>query len=229
MFLNFLFCCYERWEDIIQLGCLQKQKIRKNKNTERCLELIRIIMNIRRLPDVNVLDVASRWSVWSGSTSSTLCCCFTSPHFPESKSLTNNNYLLLELNFQFSTDFIGRDGADSLTVGRLSKTENSLRMAIELGDFGERRIRPDGELVLREAVRRDELALVHRPLNGADLRIRVDRVDANATRRIPESQMSVSRAGTRDKQIRLPRAPCQCLFFFFFWCDLYRLIVCLLV
>jgi hypothetical protein len=96
-----------------------------------------------------------------------------------------------------------------LTVGRLGKPENALRMAVQLGDFGERRVRPDGELVLREAVRRDELALVHRPLHGADLRVRVDGVHTHAARRVPESQMSVGRAGARDKQIRLPRAPRQ--------------------
>ena len=53
-------------------------------------------------------------------------------------------------------------------------------MAGELGGLDHVRVLPQDELVVREAVRRDDLLVVHRPLQRAHLRVRVDGVDEGA-------------------------------------------------
>lgn len=85
--------------------------------------------------------------------------------------------------------------------------EDAGGVALELRHAGERRVLPHGELVLGEAVGRDELLLVGRPHDGADLGVGVDRVDARAAVRVPEAEVPVGGAAAGGEEAGLPRAP----------------------
>mmetsp|Transcript_29692 Transcript_29692/g.90301 ORF Transcript_29692/g.90301 Transcript_29692/m.90301 type:complete len:318 (+) Transcript_29692:433-1386(+) len=102
---------------------------------------------------------------------------------------------------------VGRGGDDGGAVGRLRHVEHARGVPRQLGHLDHRRVLPQDELVVRVAVRRDELAVVLRPLKRANLRVRVDRVEARARRRVPEANHPVGGASARGEQVPLPRAP----------------------
>ena len=69
----------------------------------------------------------------------------------------------------YSTHNTHRGGADGGAVGALRHVQHAARVARELGDAHHRGVLPQDELVVRVAVRADELLVVRRPLQRADL------------------------------------------------------------
>eukprot|EP00964_Phaeocystis_antarctica_P064192 scaffold38599_cov75-Phaeocystis_antarctica.AAC.1 len=96
---------------------------------------------------------------------------------------------------------------DRRAVWALREVEDARGVAGELGGLDHVRVLPQDELVVREAVRRDDLLVVHRPLQRADLRVGVDGVDEGAVVRVPKADHAVGRAAARGEQVLLPRAP----------------------
>lgn len=80
-------------------------------------------------------------------------------------------------------------------------------MSLKFSHADEAGIFPDGELILREAMRRQQLLVMRVPDNGAYLRFGIDCVHTGARRCVPESQETVSCATTGCQQVCLPRAP----------------------
>lgn len=96
---------------------------------------------------------------------------------------------------------------DGGAVGAEREVEHAAGVAAELGHADHGGILPDDELVLREAVRRDELALVGVPLQSAHLRAGVDRVEARAGGAAPGADAAVRGAAARGEETLLPGAP----------------------
>lgn len=83
------------------------------------------------------------------------------------------------------------------------------RVALQLRNSNHGGILPDDELVLGKSVSRDELLVVEAPLQGADLRARVDRVQADAAGGVPEADMAICRSSAGGEEVRLERRPRQ--------------------
>lgn len=69
------------------------------------------------------------------------------------------------------------------------------------------RIAPDGQGVVGEAARADNLAVVRAPTQAGDLRPRVYAVHPSSRGRVPEVDVAVVRTTSGGEQVRVPRAP----------------------
>ena len=98
-------------------------------------------------------------------------------------------------------------GDNGLAVGTHGQVEDPVAVAGELGELGHGRILPDEYLILRVAVRGDELVRVLRPGEVAHLRARVHGLQVLPGERVPEPDASVGRAAARRQQARLVRRP----------------------
>ena len=100
-------------------------------------------------------------------------------YLPEAKGLVTSN----------------RD--NSLAVWAHCHLENALSVSVQFSDFRHRWVVPDGQLVLREAVGRDELFLMcFGPQNGAHLGLGVSGTQLSTGGGVPEANVSVSCAAT---------------------------------
>jgi len=86
--------------------------------------------------------------------------------------------------------------------------ENPGGMAVEFGDLGHGRVAPEGDLVLRKAVRAHDLLVVLAPDQRAHLATGINGVDKIATVRVVEADVSVCCTTARRQQVFLPGAPC---------------------
>lgn len=73
------------------------------------------------------------------------------------------------------------------------------------------RVAPDGEAVVGEAGRGDDLLVRSAPAEGSNLASGVDAVDASARGGVPEVDVSVVGSTAGGEQVGLPRAPGECL------------------
>lgn len=111
------------------------------------------------------------------------------PHTPEAHGLVSSS--------RADRSAVGGDGSVKDTGG----------VASEVSNLDEGRELPDGELVLREAVGREELLLSGGPDKRADLGVGVDLVDEGAGLGVVEANVAVSSARASGKSVLLPRAP----------------------
>jgi len=72
-------------------------------------------------------------------------------------------------------------------------------------------VAPDGELVIRGPVARDNLAVVGGPLKRCDLGSGVDRVHTGASGSVPEVNLTIEGTSSGSEKIVLPRAPSESL------------------
>jgi hypothetical protein len=107
---------------------------------------------------------------------------------------------------------------NSLTLTMLHRVERQKRGNFQLIEANLRRgegwgdgprVLPKAELVLGEAVRREQLFLVLAPEERADLRARVHRVEECPVGAVPELDATVGRTPASGQQVALERAPCQ--------------------
>ncbi len=98
----------------------------------------------------------------------------------------------------------------SILVGARAGRSYSVRV-MHTGKAHHGGVLPDGELVLREAVRGDQLALMRRPEQRRHLRVGVDRVDKRARLRVPNLNATVRGTAASGQRVRLPGAPSQSL------------------
>lgn len=68
-------------------------------------------------------------------------------------------------------------------------------------------VAPDGEAVVWEARRRDQLLVAQRPAERGNLATSVDAVDASAGGSVPEVDHAVVRTTSSGEEVGLPRAP----------------------
>eukprot|EP00962_Isochrysis_galbana_P008806 scaffold2456_cov129-Isochrysis_galbana.AAC.6 len=92
-------------------------------------------------------------------------------------------------------------------VRRLRHVQNARGVPGQLGHLDHGRVLPENELVVRVAVRRDELFVVLGPLQRADLRVRIHRIEAGARAAVPEADHAIGRPAARCEKVALPRAP----------------------
>lgn len=69
------------------------------------------------------------------------------------------------------------------------------------------RVTPDGEGVVREAARTDNLAVVRAPAQAGDLRAGVDAVHPSSRSGVPEVDVTVVRTTSSGEQVGVPGAP----------------------
>lgn len=103
----------------------------------------------------------------------------------------------------------GRDGRAVRTHARVQDAR-FVRLR-NFGDFGKRRVRPDRQLVVWNAVRRHDFARMRREFERSDLGRRDERIESSGRGRVPEMDRLVARAASGCEQRGLPRTPCQCL------------------
>lgn len=97
---------------------------------------------------------------------------------------------------------------NSLTIGTQRQIEHTIRMARQLGHLRQGGIFPHEYLVLRVAVRGDQLRGVLGPGQIANLRARVHALHGLARQRIPETDTPIRRstaAGQESVVMRRPR------------------------
>jgi len=91
----------------------------------------------------------------------------------------------------------------------LSKVQHASLVAGELGDLGHGRVLPDADLILAEAVGRDQLFPVVGPLERANLRFRINGIQQGTGRGVPKLDGTIGRSSSGCEKILLPRAPCE--------------------
>lgn len=103
-------------------------------------------------------------------------------------------------------------------------------MSGNIYDAGKRRVFPNGQLVVRHAVARDELAvtkavnidmlyreegrgqnLLFAPLQAGNLAASVNRVNTSPSGGVPKVDITIMVAAASSEEIRLPRAPRESL------------------
>ena len=105
---------------------------------------------------------------------------------------------------------VSSGGAEGGSVGGLSELEDAGRVARELSRLDHGGILPDGDVV-GPSVGRDDLLVVVRPLESADLGTSVDGVEASTSRGVPEADGGISGSGARGQGIRGEGAPGESL------------------
>lgn len=77
-----------------------------------------------------------------------------------------------------------------LAVGGHRKVQHPRLVTSKLADLDHGRVLPQGELILGEAVRGQDLLLVLAPDEGAHLRVGIDLLQQGAGRRVPEADLA---------------------------------------
>ncbi|KAI3476630.1 hypothetical protein L1887_61797 [Cichorium endivia] len=108
--------------------------------------------------------------------------------------------------------FVVTHGGEHLAVWAEARVQHALLVRLDLGDLGARRVRPDAHEALArlggaEAVRRDDLAVVRRPVQRGDLRARRDGHGPRVLRRVPKVDVAVARATARSQQAQVVWTP----------------------
>lgn len=80
---------------------------------------------------------------------------------------------------------------DSTTIRTLCQVQHSAGVSFEFSELGHGWVLPHDQLVLREAVGRDQLTVVFAPLDCAHLGVGVDAVQACSGLGVPESDLSI--------------------------------------
>lgn len=101
-------------------------------------------------------------------------------------------------------------GAESGSVGRLSELENASGVSGELSGLYHGGVLPDADVV-GPSVGGNDLLVVVRPLEGADLSSGVDGVEASAGRGVPETNGGIGSSGARSQGIGSEGAPGESL------------------